>query len=155
MLSIGKINPERITDGRRVANVAIEKATCCESAITETRIPMPVDADKKSKVVRNKRIILPFISTPNKKYPTIRIMAALKRESRRYGKIFPAMSSKEFIGETFICSIVPLSFSLTRDKETLIAAVIRRIIAIRPGIRNRVVCRSGLYQKRVCKSIGT
>jgi hypothetical protein len=152
---MGKINPERINEGRRVTKVATEKATCWESAITETRIPMPVEADKNSKVVKNKRIILPLISTPNRKYPTMRIMAALNKDRIRYGSILPEINSKELIGETFICSMVPLSFSLTSDKETLIAAVIRSIIAMRPGIRKRVVCRSGLYQKRASNSIGT
>src|ERR1035437_4014015 len=46
---MGNINPDRITDGRRVANVATEKATCCESAITETRGNGPSDARQRRK----------------------------------------------------------------------------------------------------------
>ena len=48
--SIGKINPDKIVDGKSETNVAIENATCCEFAITEIKIPIEVDAN------RNKRV---------------------------------------------------------------------------------------------------
>ena len=54
MLSIGNTKPDKINDGNIVIIVATEKATCCESDITETKIPMLVEAIRKINVLRNK-----------------------------------------------------------------------------------------------------
>jgi hypothetical protein len=56
MLSIGKTNPESITEGRSETKVEIEKATCWLSDITEINIPKLTDATINTKVVRNSRI---------------------------------------------------------------------------------------------------
>ena len=66
MLSIGKMKPDNITAGKSDTNVATENANCCESAITETKIPIEVEAEMNIKVVMNKSRNEPFTSIPKR-----------------------------------------------------------------------------------------
>ena len=70
------------------------------------------------------------------------------------GNVFPKINSIEERDETFSCSIVPLSFSRTNDKATVITAVTINITAIKPGMRNFVVFNSGLNQNCGSSEIG-
>ena len=66
ILSIGKINPDKMNDGRNETNVAIWKATCCVSATDETKIPKLSDAKRNIKVETNRRMMFPLTGIPNK-----------------------------------------------------------------------------------------
>ena len=78
----------------------------------------------------------------------MRTSAAATSEMRTYGIIFPTMSSTGLMGETSICSIVFLSFSLTMESDVAMTAVIARTKPMSPGTRNFALLSSGLYQMR-------
>ena len=82
------------------------------------------------------------------------IRNAIKKEITEYGITFPNMSSIGETGETFICSIVPSSFSLTIDMAVITTERVIKMEATRPGINPSLVFRSGLNQNIGSKSIG-
>jgi len=56
ILSIGKIKPDSIKEGRREKKVAAVKANCCDSEIADMNIPMLVQAKRKTAMLINKYI---------------------------------------------------------------------------------------------------
>ena len=73
---------------------------------------------------------------------------------RTNGKIFPRMISKRVTGVTWSCSSVPRSRSRTIAIAVYWMSVKVRMIAMRPGMMNVAVLRSGLYQGRTRRSTG-
>ena len=61
-----------------------------------------------------------------------------------YGMIFPAMISIGVSGVTRSCSIEPSSFSRVMASAVSMAEIIIRIMAIRPGTKNRELFCCGL-----------
>ncbi len=154
ILLIGKINPDNITDGNKDVIVAIWNATCWEDAMLDTKIPKFEAENKKRSVVKNNNKMLPLIVNPNIIWLTITIDAEIIKPIIEYGIDLPNNNSKDLVGETYICSMVPRSFSLTIEREIDITAVITRIIAISPGIKNSVDFNSGLNQNTGSRSMG-
>ena len=83
------------------------------------------------------------------------IAVAAIRLIPRYGIVLPSMISNGRRGDTMSCSIVPLSFSRTTVRDVDMTAVRTMMNPISPGTRNFDEIRSGLYQMRGWKSIGT
>src|SRR3990172_992113 len=144
MLSIGTVVPERNIIGKRMKK-DMSRACCIFFESVDTKTPIPMLVKRNIIEAKKKSGTLPLMGSPI----IMAIMTLGKSENiaiDTVGRSFARITSCLLNGVTIICSIVPVSFSLTMVAAGWIIPTITLAITIIEIIMKNRNLSSGLYQ---------
>ena len=139
------MNPLKSKVGKSIPNNEINMAVCCESVLTEIKIPKVKQVMINKVLSAKSKSMFPAMGKSSTKTLNNKIETTFTIESKRYGTAFESMTIKGLKGETSSISIVPVSFSYTIAIAVIITQTSIKTKAITPGTKFGAPFNCGLY----------